>query len=199
MKKLKLKGIILTIEVEEKIEDGTLIDLDEDVLISTGTFKNVENGIGVISHTIQEKNYYGNPINEYLYDKIKPEQIENALPFDKNLINQKTLVGRKPTPKEEMLIKDHFNKPIQELELKMELHSDLKETFFDLIVYDISESNKLVFSNVCNISTYDDGEKEVFFTVDKYNIRHGIVYDINTTETFIEFDENISDLTDLLK
>jgi hypothetical protein len=196
MKKLKLKGIFLSVELEEDIENGTQISLDEDVIVSGGTFTKGEENVGIISYKPLEKNIHEERINEYLYEKFNFNELQ---PTNRIMAGQFNLCSRKPTPEEEILIKDHFNKPIQELELKMELHSDLKETFFDLIVYDISESNKLVFSNVCNISTYDDGEKEVFFTVDKYNIRHGIVYDINTTETFIEFDENISDLTDLLK
>jgi hypothetical protein len=196
MKKLKLKGIFLNVELEEDIENGTQISLDEDVIVSGGTFTKGEENVGIISYKPLEKNIHEETINEYLYEKFNFNELQ---PTNRIMAGQFNLCSRKPTPEEEILIKDHFNKPIQELELKMELHSDLKETFFDLIVYDISESNKLVFSNGCNISTYDDGEKEVFFTVDKYNIRHGIVYDINTTETFIEFDENISDLTDLLK
>ena len=197
MKKLKLKGIMLMVEVEENIENGTTISFDEDVIISGGTFTKGEGNVGIITHKTLEKNLREEPINEYLYEKFNVYD-ESQFPT-KTMAGQFNLCSRKPTPEEEILIKDHFNKPIKELESIMELDSDLKETFFDLIVYDISESNKLVFSNVCNILTYEDGEKEVFFSVDKYNIRHGIVYDINTTETFLEFEENISDLTDLLK
>jgi hypothetical protein len=191
MKKLKLKSILLEVEVDDKIEDGTYIDLDEDIIVSSGTFKNLDIN-GVIFHKTQEKNYYGKPINEFLYDTITPEEFENAQPIKRKVITDKSLVGRKATPFEENLIKEHFNKPI------LKLNSE-PETNFDLIVYDISPTNKLVFNNVCLFAEFDNGEKEVFFSVDKYNIRHNIVYDINQTETNIEYDEDISTITDLIK
>lgn len=69
MKKLKLKGIMLMVEVEENIENGTKICFDEDVIISGGTFTKGEGNVGIITHKTLEKNLREEPINEYLYEK----------------------------------------------------------------------------------------------------------------------------------
>lgn len=193
MKKLKLKSILLEVEVDDQIEDGTYIDLDEDIIVSSGTFKNLDT-TGSIYHKTQEKNYYGEPINEFLYETFSEAELINSEPLHRNVVTEKTFVSRKATPFEENLIKEHFNKPLQRYDSDLDL-----EGHFDLIVYDISPTNKLVFNNVCMFTEFDDGQKEVFFSVEKYNIRHNIVYNINETETFLEYDEDISGITDLLK
>lgn len=193
MEKLKLKSYILEVEVDEKIEDGTQIQLDEDIIISSGTFKNIDSKATIYHKTI-EKNVFGEPINEFLYEKILEDESVYSEINPLKIVKEKTLVSRKATTIEENLIKEHYNKIL----LRYDSELDIKEEF-ELIVYDISPTNKLVFNNVCMLTEFDNGKKEVFFSVEKYNIRHNIVYHINQTQTFLEYDEDISGIIDLLK
>lgn len=188
MKKLRVLGVSVHVELPEKIESGTIICLDEDIIISTGQIFNTKMGTEIIYKPL-EKNIHGQRINEKIYfnaEELKPETRES--------LKMEDLRGRKPTVIEADLIRDHIIEKIN----KNGIFETYDEPTIDLRVFDISDTNKLVFNLVCILNTFTNGEKEIFQDVEKYNIRHGLVYDIDSSDDLLDFDEDISDITSIL-
>ena len=60
------------------------------------------------------------------------------------------------------------------------------------------KNNKIVVILNCSINSYENGEKSVMCNTSKVAIRHDIVYEIKENEFFLDYDEDISEITDLI-
>ncbi len=178
MKKLKLKAVYLLVEVDEYIENETTLSLDEDITISHGTFLDLGDNHTIMQHNVLQTNVYGQPINEYLYEKIDSDSLGTKC------ISFENVKSRKPYEKELEILTDYFKEEV------------IKQ--YDFIVYEITENNKIVVILNCSINSYENGEKSVMCNTSKVAIRHDIVYEIKENEFFLDYDEDISEITDLI-
>jgi uncharacterized lipoprotein YehR (DUF1307 family) len=194
MKKLKILNVVLHVELPEDLEEGTQVFLDEQFKIHRGDVVKTDEGtIGLVYKPFYDKNIDGQSINERYYykeDDLK-EETRETLKFE-------DLKSRKATISEEKQIYDYIYSKNNGNSFDDEEDEPIEPTI-DLRIFDISSTNKLVYNLVCILNTFTNGEKEIFQTIEKYNIRHGLVYQINDEEDLLDYDEDISDITNILK
>jgi hypothetical protein len=181
MKKLKVKSIYLSVEVDEFIENNTPISLDEDIIINHGRFLSIGEDQNIILQEVMQNDIFGRPVNEYLYNKIIFDPDEDMEPTACNTI--KEIKSRQPNEQEFKIIYDYFKIPLED---------------YDFVLYEISENNKIFIMTDCSIVTFENGEKSVTCDMLKYAIRHDNVYEVKGNDYFLDYDEDISEITKLI-
>jgi hypothetical protein len=181
MKKLKVKSIYLSVEVDEFIENNTPISLDEDIIINHGRFLSIGEDQNIILQEVMQNDIFGRPVNEYLYNKIIFDPNEDMEPIGCNTI--KEIKSRQPNKQEFKIIYDYFKIPLED---------------YDFVLYEISENNKIFIMTDCSIVTFENGEKSVTCDMLKYAIRHDNVYEVKGNDYFLDYDEDISEITKLI-
>lgn len=179
--KLRLKAVYLLVEVDESIENNTPIQLDEDIIIDAGRFLNIGEGQSIIVKDIMQNDFFGRPVNEYLYNKIIFDPDEDMQPIQCNTL--KEIKSRQPNEQEFKIIYDYFKIPLED---------------YDFILYEITENNKIFIMTDCSIITFENGEKSVTCDMTKYAIRYDNVYEIKGNDYFLDYDEDISEITKLI-
>ena len=182
MKKLKVLRAVFEVDLSEDLEVNTQLILDEVIKISD---------IVVLDNSYSDSK---TTMCEVLLNKeisyVSAEEIE---PNNDRFLKDDIIKCRMATQEEEDLI----YKYIKDKHSKIKVF-ECEEPYLDLIVFDISNTNKLVHNNLCSVVTYTNGKKEVQHFIEKYNIRHGFVYDLENEEEILDYDEDISSIQSLL-
>jgi hypothetical protein len=182
MKKIKILKAFFEVELSEKIKGNTQLILDEvikicDVIVVRDSSDDKK--ITLCSTSLDKEVSY-----------VKAEDIESSTD---TFLDDLMVKGRKATKAEESLIFEHIKNKHSHIDL-----FELDEPYLDLIVFDISETNKLVHNNFCSLMTYTSGKKEIQHFIEKYNIRYEFVYDIDDEDQILDYDEDISSIEKIL-
>lgn len=188
-KKIKILSAIFRVETSEETSGEHYILLDKAIKIREGVLlKQVDNNMYLV------RKYNDDEFDTPLETKyVTLEELKDAEIFD--VKETTTLKPRKTTPEEKKLINDYINK---ELDIKN------KDDVFDIsensnvVSFDISDSHVVVYEYACFLDEFNDGKKMVRNFNKKYSIRHGIVFEYEDDQKFDDFDEDISEIQDLL-
>jgi hypothetical protein len=184
-KSLIIKSVIMEIETDEKIEPGEQVLFEEDFIISSGNFIKQETGkVLFYDHSKLYESFGRKPESIIFYTAT---DLNNQEPV--KTIETKNTAGRISTVEEQKLINDFtFSR------------DQIENPFLPFFIsFDVSENFVLVFGSNCSIEEHTDGKKVVLSFSERFAIKHGIVYEYNEKNDFDDFDEDITEINDLLK
>ena len=191
-KKIIITQAVLYVETIPNIEENEeIIFLNESLKISDGfLLKREDNKFYLV------KKFNNEETNYVTYKEI--EEGESA-----ELKETKALKPRKTTEREIELINEFVNKEIAK-KIKEDGENvedfdtfDLKEES-DVISFDVSDTHIVVYQFACFLDELEDGKKFVRNFEKRYSIKHGMVFEYEKDKQIDDYDEDISEIKDLL-
>jgi len=202
MEKLDVLTVIIVCETKTDIVDKQLLFQD--------TLK-ITSAIGVPSSELFDESISIKDKSVLIYiplqKDIQGNSIDNSIRFiTDDKINredtvtevERTYISPRNATEKELKLLNEFIK--NEVGKNSSLPDQQNFNFrpFELLVFDISPTHKIIFECSCSIIRHSDNQRVVTSYPQKYTIKHDIVYKCNEDEYFDAIDEDISEITDLL-
>ena len=180
MKKIKIKRVLLEIDMTE-LPSEPYIYFDEAIQINDGNIIKTDLGLFISAEHLNGKEF----------SFFNPSELEPS-----NNKSSDTLGSRLATDDESSIINLYIKKDLGISNEKVGTDIDFEEVK-NIVVFDVSDSHKIAIVTQCFLDEDFNGRKTVAPFTDIVSIKHGIAYPFNGD--FDDFDEDISEILDLLK